>query len=145
MPSCPITLSTLLDLNSARPIRRICRNTPIRKPDINKRLHRLEILVRQQPKQFRNSNEVNKAAIEISPAAARRVTVVDVPERIYPMRVVDVGVHAEDLAEDGAAVCEEVLRKAGAFANPVAAGELVERSLDVGWTGGDGGVGVSCV
>lgn len=59
------------------------------------------------------------------------------PERLKPVRVIQVGVEAEDLTEDGFDVAKSRLREAGCFANPVVTGEYRERSSEVGGTHGD--------
>ena len=41
------------------------------------------------------------------------------PERIDPMRVIDMGVDSEDLSEDCFDISKEVFRKSSTFANPV--------------------------
>ena len=44
---------------------------------------------------------------------------IDMPERMVPMAVVEVGVTAEHLLDDGFDVLVVIWRKAGSLANPV--------------------------
>jgi hypothetical protein len=102
-------------------------------PNVDERLHGLHVLLRKQAKELGDGDVVHKAAVEVSPAAAGRVVVVDVPERVNPVGVVEMRVDAEYLAEYGLAVSEEVLWEAGGFAKPITFG------------GGSGGVGACLI
>ena len=125
--------------DGASPIRRIRRDAPIRHPDINQRLHRFHVPRAHQPKQLHNRNEVHKARVQIRPPTS--IAVRNVPERVHPVRVVQVPVDAEELAEDSFDVVEERLGEAGGFADPVAACELGKGRVEGRWAGGDGGPG----
>ena len=63
----------------------ILRDTAIGDPDINEGLHRFYILFAKKTKEFGNGDKVHEARVEISPAAAGRIGVVDVPERVDPV------------------------------------------------------------
>ena len=110
---------SLLWNNIAHRIGRISRYGPICDPDIDERLHWSRILVRQQAVQLRNGAKVNKARVKIGPSL-RVGTAANMPEWIDPVRVVQVGVDAEDLAEASADVVQECLGEACVLAEPVA-------------------------
>ena len=63
---------------------------------------------------------MDKARIEISPALIVVISA-EVPERVDPVGVVEMGVDPEDLAEACTTVVKERLRKASALAKPVTA------------------------
>ena len=77
---------------------------------------------------------MDEAGVELGVAA-------DVPERVDPVAVVQVGVAAEHLAHDVLAVGVEVLRESAGLADPVIAGELGEGRVEGGGARGDGGGG----
>lgn len=81
---------------------------------------------------------MHEAGVEIRPAGTWWIGIVDMPEWIDPVGVIDVRVDSEDLAEDGLAVREEVLGKSGGFADPVVARELRKRGGEGGWSCRDG-------
>lgn len=54
------------------------------------------------------------------------------PERVDPVRVVEVGVDAEDLTEAGTDIVEESFGEASALAKPLASSQSGQRSLEVG-------------
>ena len=83
--------------------------------DINQRLQRLHIFLRQEIVVHRNSDKVNETTVQFQ-------MTVDVPERIIPVIVVEVSVATEHLFDDGFEVLVIVLGKAGCFANPIIVG-----------------------
>ena len=114
------------------------------RPQIDQGLHRLDLLIANQPKQPSNVDEMDKARVQLLVRA-------HVPERLQPVPVVDVRVAPHHLPVDALDVTLEGLREAGGLAEPFAAGELRQRSVErrrgeglrcaVSWSCGAGGVG----
>lgn len=88
-------------------------------------MHGLDLLVSDQTKQLANVDEMDEAGVEL-------LVGVHVPERVQPMAMVDVGVAAHHLAVDRLDVGFKGLRETGGLSEPLPAGELGERSVDVG-------------
>lgn len=80
--------------------------------DLNQRLHGLHLFVRNQAVVLGNGNKVDEAHVE-------DVMLVDVPERIEPMGVIEMSVATEHLLHDTLAILVESLREATGFSNPV--------------------------
>lgn len=102
--------------NGAGPVGSISWNGSIANPNVDQWLHGFGILIGQKTVELCHGTEVDKAGIEISPAATA-----EMPERVNPVRMVDVSVDTEDLTEAGATIVEERLREARAFAEPLTA------------------------
>lgn len=88
------------------------RKRPIRRPQINQRLHGLQVLHLQQVQRRRRQQEVAEATIQL-------LLEVEVVEGVDKVRVVQVRVDAEHLAEDGLADAAELLGEPAALAEPV--------------------------
>ncbi len=65
---------------------------------------------------------MDKARIEISPALVVVIST-EMPERVDPVRVVEMGIDTEDLTKARTAVVKKRLREASALAKPVAASQ----------------------
>ena len=65
---------------------------------------------------------MDKARIEISPALIVVISA-EMPERVDPVGVVEMGIDTEDLTKARTAVVKKRLREASAFAKPVAASQ----------------------
>lgn len=106
---------------------------------VNQGLHRLHLLVGDQLVVLGNSHEVHEAHVQ-------DVVLVDVPEWVQPVSMVQVCIAAEHLLHDTLAVLVESLREATRLANPLVSGSVAVRAswvgaLGRGWgrcTGGDG-------
>ena len=125
--------------NAARPIGRISRDRSIANPDVDQGLHWLHVFVRQQTKEFGHRDVVDKARIEVGPAVGIR-TIRHVPEWVDPVRVVEMGVQAKDLAEAGLHIAKETLWKAGVLTNPITTSEGRQRRIQSGRWHSDRGV-----
>ena len=126
------------------PIRCISRDATVRDPDVDKWLHRLEIFVAEKTEKLGNGDVVHEAAVQIGPAIPI-ATACDMPERIDPVRVIQVPIKPKDLAEDGLDVAKVSLGESTFLTNPVVASKLRERGGEVGRaerdrSGGAGGV-----
>ena len=64
---------------------------------------------------------MDEAGVEVSPALVV-VGAAQVPERVDPVRVVEVGIDAEDLAKACANIMNESLWKASILSRPLPAG-----------------------
>lgn len=111
--------------NCASTVCRIRRNRSVRDPDVNQWLHGLQIFRPQKTKQQGDGDVVHKGGVEVAVRA-------DVPERMLPVRVIQVCVDAEHLTEDCLDVSEEGFRESGRLAHPVAS------SQRCGWSGQSG-------
>lgn len=131
---------SLVGADSTSALDSINRNRAILDPDINQRLHRLRILLRNQGKQLSYSDEMHEAGVEIRIATGSRPAA-QVPEGINPVGVIQVSVEAEHLAEAGLDVAVEALGEASALAEPVAACELGEGRAGGGRSSADRGAG----
>ena len=105
--------------NCASAVCRIGRNRPVSNPDIDQRLHRLRIPICEKAVEFGDCAKVDEARIEVSPPLSI-VLPAQVPERVDPMRVIEMSIDAENLTKACATIVEECLWKACALANPVA-------------------------
>ena len=105
--------------NSANAVRCVGRNRPVGNPDVDQRLHRLRVPIRKKAVELGDSAKVDEARIEVSPALSI-ILPAQVPERVNPVRMIEMRVDAEDLAKARAAVVEKCLRKASALADPIA-------------------------
>jgi hypothetical protein len=101
-------------------------------PQINQRLHGLNLLVAEQVEQLAHVDEVDKARVEL-------LVRIDVPEGLEPMAVVNVRIAPHHLAINTLDVALERLGKARGLAEPVTARQLGQRSVDAGWAEGLGG------
>ncbi len=73
-----------------------------------------------------------EAGVEIGPSI-RIGAISHVPERVHPVRVIQVGVEAENLPKCRFAVSEKRLWKPRLFSNPVMTGQGCERSIQGRW------------
>ena len=105
--------------NGASAVCCVCRNRPIGNPNINQRLHWLRILVREKAVEFGDCAKVDKARIEVGPPLSI-VLPAQMPERVDPMRMIEMRVDTENLTKACATVVEERLGKACALAKPIA-------------------------
>ena len=87
---------------------------------------------------------MDKARIEVGPAVGIR-TIRHVPKWVDPVRVVEMGVQAEDLAKAGLYITKEALGKAGILTNPITTGESRQRSIQSGRWHSDWGVGIRSI
>jgi hypothetical protein len=108
-------------------------NDALADEDINQPLQRFHILLREQVVVHCNGHEVHEAAVELQVA-------IDVPERIVPVTVVEMGVTSEHLLDDALDILVEIRREAGGFADPVlvTAGERGHGLVEVRWRRADG-------
>ena len=96
----------------------ISRNGTVGNPNVDQRLHRLRIPVCEKAVQFGDRAEVDKARIEVSPTLSI-ILPAKMPERVDPMRMIEMCVDTKNLTKTCAAVMEECFREACALANPV--------------------------
>ena len=122
--------------NSTSTVRCVGRNRPIGNPNVDQRLHWLRIPVREQSVEFGDRAKVDEARVEVSPSLSV-VLSAQVPERVNPMRMIEMRIDAEYLTKTCAAVVKECLRKACAFANPITT--LSTRTARYVWTGRSSG------
>lgn len=127
--------------NAARPIGCISRDRSIANPNVDQGLHWLHVFVRQQTEEFGHRDVVDKARIQIGPAIRVRA-IRHVPERVDPVRVVEMGVQAKDLAKAGLHIAKETLWKTGILPNPVTTGESRQRSIQGGRRHSDWSIGI---
>lgn len=92
---------------------------------VNQRLHRLHLLVRDQLVVLGNSHKVHEAHVQ-------DVMLVNVPEWVQPVGMVQMRVATEHLLHDTLAVLVECLREAAGLANPLAGGGAAIRASWVG-------------
>ena len=109
--------------NSAGAVCCVDRNRPIGNPNVDQRLHRLCISVREKAVEFGNCTKVDKARVEVSPTLPI-VLPTQVPERVDPMGMIEMRVDAENLTKACAAVMKECFGKACTLANPIAAVDI---------------------
>lgn len=88
------------------------RKRPIRGPQVNQRLHGLQLVRLQQVQRRRRQDEMAEAAVEL-------LLQIQMIERVDKMRVVEMRIDAEHLQKDGLADAAKVLGEAGALAEPV--------------------------
>lgn len=87
---------------------------------------------------------MHEAAVQIRPPIPI-APAGDMPERLYPMRVIQMPVEPKDLAENGLNVVEKGLWETTFLANPVMTSELGDRVSEVSWAEGDGSGGAGGV
>lgn len=85
--------------------------------DVDELLHGFEVTICEQAVQLADADKEAEAAVQVGAAG-----LVDVPEGVDEVGVVEVGVDAEHLAPGGAHITQEALGEAGCFAEPVTAG-----------------------
>ena len=124
---------------------RIGRNDTLGNEDIDERLHRSRIFVGEKTIEFGHTAEVDEAGVEVG-ISLRLLVDGEVPEGIDPVRVVEMGVDAEDLTEAGADVVQESFGEACALAEPVTSrlitsGKASQGSIDGRRSCGDGYLG----
>lgn len=99
---------------------------------VDQRLHWLHLLIRDKPVILGDGNEVDEAHVE-------DVMLVDVPERVEPMGMVEVGVATEHLLHNTLAVLVESLGEATRLANPLTRRRIrsgIRRSKCIGFVDG---------
>ena len=79
---------------------------------------------------------MHKARIEIGPALIVVIST-EMPERVDPVRVIEMRIDTEDLAKACAAVIKKCLWEASALAKPVAASQGRKRRLKIGRSNGE--------
>lgn len=84
---------------------------PLCKPEVDQRLHGLDLLVPQQSEKFPNVDEVYEAGVKF-------LVRIDIPERIQPMAVVNVRVAPHHLTVYALDVTFEGLGEARRLAEP---------------------------
>lgn len=94
---------------------RLRRDALLLNEQVDKGLHGLHFLVRDELVVLGHRDKVDKAHVE-------NVMLVNVPEGVQPVRVVQVGVASEHLLHDALAILVERLREATGFANPLLPG-----------------------
>lgn len=105
----------------------ILREGTIGSPQINKWLHRFQLMRLQHLNLGSSQDEVAETAVHLSLKA-------EVVERINEVSPVQMRVDSEHLTEDCLAYVKEVDRETTALANPITrARELGERSIQAGW------------
>lgn len=114
--------------------------------EVDQRLHWFHLLIGHKLVVLCDSNEVHKAHVQ-------DFVLVDMPERVLPMTMVEMRIAPEHLLHDPLAILVESLREATALSDPVLARKRIDRGIEVGGSGGDGGCcswsahvagGVSC-
>lgn len=104
--------------NSASAVRCVGRDRPVGNPNVDQRLHRLRIPVCKKAVELGDRAKVDEARIEVSPTLSI-ILPAQVPERVDPMRMIEMRVDAEYLTKACAAVVEKCLGKACVLANPI--------------------------
>lgn len=99
----------------------------VRGPQINERLHRLQLSRLHHIKRNGSEDEVREHRVEL-------LLQVQVVEWLGEVGPVEVSVDAEHLAEDGLANLEEVAWEAGGLADPVVTGESRDWKVGGGWS-----------
>ena len=87
---------------------------------------------------------MDEAGVEISPALVV-VVAAEVPERVNPVRVVEMRIHAEDLTEARTDVVEERFRKTCILAKPISACQDRKRCLKISRSSSDWSFGQWCI
>lgn len=90
---------------------RLGRESSIGGPEVDQRLHRLQLMRLQQVQGRSSEDEVAEAAVKV-------VLEVQVIERLCKVRPVQMRVNTEHLEEDGLANAEELLWETAPLANP---------------------------
>lgn len=113
------------------------------KPQVDKRLHGLDIFVANEVEELADIDEVDEACIELLVGTG-------VPERVKPVAVVDVRVAPHHLSVDALDIALEILGEAGRLSQPVLTRKLVQRGVKTSWAQGlrvvgRGGHGARCV
>src|SRR5690242_5557326 len=95
-------------------------------PQLDQRLHRLDLLVANQAVQAPDVDEVDEARVKL-------LVGIDVPERLQPVSVVDMCVAAHHLPVDALDVALKILRESRRFAQPITPRQLREWRVDGSW------------
>ena len=106
--------------NGTSAIRCVGRDRPVGNPNVDQRLHRLRIPIREKAVEFGDRTKMDEARIEISPSLSI-VLPAQVPERVNPMRMIEMRIYTENLSKACAAIMEECFREACSLANPIVA------------------------
>lgn len=96
-------------------VKRLWGNPLLLDEQVNQRLHGLHLLIGDELIVLGNGHKVNKAHVE-------DIVLINVPEGVQPVSMVEMGVAAEHLLHDSLAVLVEGLREAASLANPVIGG-----------------------
>lgn len=92
-------------------------------PQVDKRLHRLNLLVTNESEKSSDINKVNEACVQLLVRA-------HVPEWLQPVPVVDMSIATHHLPIDTLDIRFEGLWEAGGFPQPLTAGKLGERCIE---------------
>ena len=104
-------------------------------PEINQRLHWVQLMRLQHLQRHSSEDKVREAAVELFLQA-------QVVEGFAEVGPVQVSVDAEHLAEDGLANFNELGRESGRLADPVRTRQGGDGEGRGGWWGGDGSPGI---
>ena len=124
--------------NCASTVRRIRRNRSVGDPDVDERLHRLHVFLLEKTEQHGDGDVVHESRVEVTVGT-------DVPEWFLPVRVVQVRVQSEHLAEDRLEVSEEGFRETGRLSHPVMPCQRGEWCGQSGRAHGNGGIGTGSI
>lgn len=107
-----ILFASITNQSTSMLLHSLPRNNPLPDENINQPLQRLHVLSAQQIIVHGNSDKVHETTVQLQVS-------VDVPERVLPMTVVQVGVAAEHLLDDASDIGVEVGWETGGFADPI--------------------------
>jgi len=93
-------------------VQRLRRNPLLLDEQFNQGLHGLHLLIRHKPVVLGDCHKVNETHVQ-------DVVLVDVPEGVEPMGMVQMGIAAEHLLHDSLAILVESLRETARLANPI--------------------------
>lgn len=113
----------------------LCRDGAVGHPNVDERQHGLQVALTKQSVQLADAGKEAERAIQV---VAR---VLEVPEWLQVVAVVEMGVDTKHLAPGGTHVTEEGLWETSCFAEPVATGEIRESAVEGGRACGDGSLG----
>jgi len=102
--------------------------------NIDQWLHRLHLLIRDKFVVLGNSDEMHKTHIQ-------HFMLVEMPERILPMTMIQMRVATEHLFHNTLTILVEGLRKTTGLADPILASERCDRSIMIVWPSCDDDIG----
>jgi hypothetical protein len=110
------------------------RNLFLLDENIDQWLHRLHLFIRNKPVVLGNSDEMHKTHIQ-------HFMLVEVPERILPVTMIQMRVATEHLLHNTLTILVEGLRKTTGLPDPIMASERCDRSIGIGWPSWDDTIG----
>ena len=115
-----------------------CRQKRLSNPKLNERLHRLHVLLPDEVEELPDIDEVDEARVQF-------LVRVEIPERIHPMPVIQMGVAAHHLPVDASNVLFKVLGEPRSLTQPFLARQAREGPVEVRRASRDRRVGARCV